>query len=65
MDDEVLGRYIILPARSVVSELQPGGDWVVTEKATVNEAEDTRFAIGLNAWRMASQNVTNRWVVAP
>ncbi len=60
--DEVLGRYTILPASSLVGELQPGGDWVITEKAPVNEADDNRTAIGLNDVRTANQQITNRWV---
>ena len=36
IDDAILQRYEILPASSLVSELQPGGDWVITQKAPVD-----------------------------
>jgi hypothetical protein len=63
MDDEVLGRYTILPAINLVSELRPGGDWVITEKAPVNEATDPRVVLGLNSCRFGNLEVTNRWTV--
>jgi RNA polymerase sigma factor (sigma-70 family) len=63
LDDEVLGRYTILPASRLVSELRQGGDWVITEKAPVNEAADSREAIGLNSSRLVTSEVTNRWTL--
>jgi RNA polymerase sigma factor (sigma-70 family) len=60
--DEIFGRYTVLPASSLVSELRPGGDWVITEKAPVNET-DVRHAISLDSARSAGQVVTNRWVL--
>jgi RNA polymerase sigma factor (sigma-70 family) len=65
INDEVLGRYTILPASNLVSEMRPGGDWVITEKAPINEVLDMRNAIGLKNWKMANQRVPNRWVLVP
>jgi RNA polymerase sigma factor (sigma-70 family) len=64
MDNEVLGRYTILPANNLVSELRPAGDWAVTEKAPVNET-DVRHAISLDSSRTANQMVSNRWLLVP
>lgn len=63
IDDAVLQRYEILPASSLVSELQPGGDWVITQKAPVNPALDLREAMDLTGGRMADERVTNRWTL--
>ena len=63
MDDEVVGRYTILPASTLTSELRPSGDWVITEKTPVNEADDIRYAIGLGSSRYADRQVTNRWAL--
>jgi hypothetical protein len=63
LDDEVLGRYTILPASSLVSELRPTGDWVITEKTPVSEADDIRHAIGLGSSRDANRQVTDRWTL--
>ena len=43
----MLERWTILPASRLVSKLRPAGDWVITENAPVNEALDSRTAIGL------------------
>ena len=61
VDDDVLDRYVILPATNLVPELRGDGDWVITEKAPVNEALDTRSATGLTAGHFADSRVTNRW----
>ncbi|MGA2541310.1 MAG: sigma-70 family RNA polymerase sigma factor [Verrucomicrobiota bacterium] len=61
IDDAILQRYQILPASSLVPELQPGGDWVITQAAPVNPALDLREACGLTGMRMADERVTNRW----
>ena len=63
IDDVILQRYEILPASSLVSELQPGGDWVITQKAPVNPALDLREAMDLNGGRNADERVTNRWTL--
>ena len=64
IDDAILQRYEIVPANSLVGELQPGGDWVITQKAPVNKEYDGRTAIGLTDTRYAGGNVANRWVAA-
>ena len=61
IDDAILQRYEIVPASSLVSELQPGGDWVITQTAPVNPALDLRSAYDLTHGRMADERVTNRW----
>ncbi len=63
IEDAILQRYGILPASSLVSELQPGGDWVITQTAPANPALDLRNAYGLNGSRMADERVTNRWTL--
>jgi RNA polymerase sigma factor (sigma-70 family) len=61
--DSILERYTILPASSLVSELQPGGDWVITQKAPLNEAQDWRTATSLAGTKQATTRATNRWVL--
>ena len=61
--DSILERYTILPASSLVSELRPGGDWVITQKAPVNEAHDWRTATSLTGTKQATPYATNRWVL--
>jgi type II secretory pathway pseudopilin PulG len=63
VDEACLQRWQILPASSLVSELQPGGDWVITQKAPVNAELDMRLAIGLTDLRSAGSDVTNRWTL--
>ena len=61
MDETILKRYEILPSSNLVPELQPGGDWVITQAAPVNPSLDVRTACGLTGMRMADERVTNRW----
>ena len=61
--DSILERYTILPASTLVSELRPGGDWVITQKAPVNEAQDWRTATSLTGTAQATPHVTNRWLL--
>ena len=61
--DGILERYTILPASSLVSELRPGGDWVITQKAPVNEEQDWRTATSLTGTKQATLYATNRWVL--
>jgi RNA polymerase sigma factor (sigma-70 family) len=64
IDDEVLQRYEILPARSLVPELRPAGeDWVITQVAPVNPALDIRMAFGVSNSSGARQEITNRWTL--
>jgi hypothetical protein len=64
IDDAILQRYNIVPASTLVSELQPGGDWVITQTAPANPALDWRMAADLTNTRTADDSVTNRWTVA-
>lgn len=61
VDDAILQRYEIVPTSSLISELRPGGDWAITQKAPVDAEYDSRTAIGLAGMTDANGNVTNRW----
>ena len=61
IDDAILQRYEIVPASSLVIELQPGGDWVITQKAPVNRDMDGRTAIGLTDMSVSVGGLTNLW----
>jgi type II secretory pathway pseudopilin PulG len=63
IDDAILQRYEILPASSLIPELQPGGDWVITQAAPVNAALDLRMAYGLTNTCTADERLTNRWTL--
>jgi hypothetical protein len=63
IDDAILQRYDIVPAKSLVSYLaQTGGDWLITQKTAVNPA-DERLAIGLTDCRSTVQR--GRWDPVP
>jgi RNA polymerase sigma factor (sigma-70 family) len=62
--DAILQRYEIVAATNLVRELQRFGDWVITQKAPVNEELDVRFAFGLDTGDQADSRVTNRWIFA-
>ena len=62
VDDAILDRYEIVRADSLAAELQRGDDWVITQKAPVDEAWDARLTIGMTGGGMADGRVTNRWV---
>ena len=62
IDDAILGRYEIVRADSLVSELQCGEDWVITQKAPLDEVWDLRHTIGMTGGASADSRVTNRWV---
>ena len=64
VDDSILNRYEIVRADSLVSELQRGDDWVITQKAPVDKVWDARLTIGITYGGMADCRVTNRWVEA-
>jgi RNA polymerase sigma factor (sigma-70 family) len=61
IDDSILLGYEILPANKLVSELQPGGDWAITQRAPANPKWDLRMALGVTQIRVADERVTNRW----
>ena len=61
IDDSILNRYEIVRAESLVRELQLGEDWVITQKAPVDEEWDVRLTISLTNGGMADCTVTNRW----
>ena len=63
IDEAILQRYQIVAASKLVSELQGNGDWVITQKAPVNEALDLRHAYGPNSGGTADSTVTNRWTL--
>jgi hypothetical protein len=52
IDDAILDRYEIVPARSLVPFLaETGGDWLITQKVPVNRQLDGREAIGITSYR--------------
>jgi hypothetical protein len=60
IDDAILQRFEIVPAKSLVSFLSHlGGDWLITQKAPINKELDGRMVIGLTGYR-GTYNV-NRW----
>jgi len=61
VDDAILERYEIVRADSLVSKLQQGDEWVITQKAPVDETWDLRFTIGMTSGGTADSRVTNRW----
>jgi RNA polymerase sigma factor (sigma-70 family) len=63
IEDAILQRYAILPASSLVPELQPGGEWVITQASPVNPELDLRSACGLTNMLTADERVTNRWTL--
>jgi len=65
IDDAVLQRWQILPTTNLVKELQVlvKEDWVITQKAPVNEALDQRILVGLSNVRLSGTRITNRWVL--
>ena len=62
VEDAILDRYEIVRADSLVSELQHGEDWVITQKAPVDEVWDARLTAGMKYGDSADCRVTNRWV---
>jgi type II secretory pathway pseudopilin PulG len=61
IDQAILQRYEIVPTKSLVSELQPAGDWVITQTAPINADLDLRSAYSLTDMRTADERVSNRW----
>jgi hypothetical protein len=61
VDDAILDRYGIVRADSLVSELQQGDEWVITQKTPVDETWDLRLTMGMTYGGMADSRVTNRW----
>jgi RNA polymerase sigma factor (sigma-70 family) len=61
IDAAILQRYEIVPTSSLVSELQPAGDWAITQTAPVNPALDLRMAYSLTDMRTTDERVSNRW----
>jgi hypothetical protein len=65
IDAAILQRYEIVPTTSLVSELQPAGDWVITQIAPVNPALDMRSAFSLTDMRNVDERTSNRWTYVP
>jgi len=70
IEDTILQRYEIVPASSLVSQLQMGGDWAVTEVAPVNPVQDTRITSGPDSqgrltMRIQGSAITNLWGPTP
>jgi hypothetical protein len=63
IDAAILQRYEIVPTKSLVSYLADlGGDWLITEKAPINQ-NDSRVAISLTGFRSTIQ--AGRWDPGP
>lgn len=65
IDETMLERYTFVRSRELISELQTGEEWVITQKQSVDPAWDTRFAYGLHQGATADCRVTNRWAQVP
>jgi len=63
LEDAILQRYEMLPAGTLIPELQPGGDWVITQTAPVNPLLDMRAASNMTNMLTAGENATNRWTL--
>ncbi len=63
VDDGILQRWEVLESSKVVSEMQIGEPWVISQKAPVNAALDQRIFIGLKRMRLGSG--TNQWDHVP
>jgi len=61
LDEAILQRYVILPASNLVQNMQVDEDWVITQRAPVNEAYDVRVVVGLKSGRSGGGG-TNQWV---
>jgi hypothetical protein len=52
IDDAILDRYQIVPAKTLVPFLaETGGDWLITQKEPINKEFDGRSAVGLTSFR--------------
>ena len=66
MDDALLERYEIVPAKNlnIESGVDSGEDWVITQKAPVNRDLDHRSAISLRGLIPGSLD-GGRWDTVP
>jgi hypothetical protein len=65
IDPAILQRFEIVPASSLISELQPTGDWAITQVAAADPVLDSRDAYGLTDGRHADERTSNRWTYVP
>jgi len=50
IEDAILQRYTIVPAKSLIENLAAADDnWVITQKAPINDKRDSRMAVGLKS----------------
>jgi hypothetical protein len=60
IDDAILQRWEVVPAKSLIKSLaEGGGDWVITQKTPVNKKFDSRRGISLTDCRGTLQE--GRW----
>lgn len=64
VDDSVLQDWTILRTSSLPSEMRGADDWVITQKAPVDEEFDQRVVVGLNTTRLGTGGA-NQWVRVP
>ena len=62
VDGTFLGRYQIVPASNLVTQLRGDEGWAITQKAPVDPEWDVRFAVDSARGRTADCRITNRWV---
>ena len=60
VEDAILDRYQIVPAKSLNIQPGPVGDWVITQKAPVNPELDARLVINLRGMHPANRD-PGRW----
>lgn len=65
INSSMLGRYQIIRTDRLVPELRGEDEWVITQKAPVDAAWDTRFTFGVRGGETADCRVTNRWNLMP
>ena len=61
VDETILQRYMTVPAKSLafLDNDWTGGDWVITQRAPINEKWDSRMAIGATSYMATVQE--GRW----
>ena len=64
IDDAILQRYEIVPAKSLIKFLaEAGGDWVITQRAPINKQHDSRIAVSITDRRGTVEE--GRWDPGP
>jgi len=64
VDDAILQRYQVIPA-SALPNIGVGGDWIITQRGTVDEEYDQRWGIGPNGFGTTNFKPSPLDVLAP